>query len=83
MNLSKLECTDDTALVNMVKKDATKIQDYIAPHAIIRTRNFIIVMGFPGLVQRQGLTSWNINILCHILSVDCCVCIPFVLYFTC
>ena len=32
---------------------------------MIRTINFIIVMGFPGLVQIQVLASWNINILCN------------------
>ena len=65
------------------KKDATKRQGSIAPHALIITRNFIIVMGFPGLVQRQGLASWNINILCHNFSVGCWFCLPSVLYFTC
>ena len=47
------------------KKDATKRQGSIAPHALIITRNFIIVMGFPVLIKRQGIASWNINILCH------------------
>ena len=58
-------CTDDTVVGNMIKKYATKRQGYIAPRALIRRRYFIIVVGFPGLVQRQGLASWNINILCH------------------
>ena len=31
----------------MVKKDATKRQGSIAQHALMKTRNFIIVMGFP------------------------------------
>ena len=39
------------------QKYATKRQSSIAPHPLIRTRNFINVMGFPGLVQRQGLVS--------------------------
>ena len=34
------------------KKDSTKRQGYIDPHDLIITRNFIIVMGFPGLFQR-------------------------------
>ena len=49
----------------MVEKDDTKIKGYIAPNDLIRIRYFIIVIGFPGLVQRQGLDSWNIEILCH------------------
>ena len=65
------------------KKDDTKIQGSIDPHALIRTRNFIIIMGFPGLFQRQGLDSWNINILCHNFSFCFCVCLPSILYFTC
>ena len=47
------------------KKYATRIQGLIAPHALIRKRHFIIVMGSPGSVQRKGLASSNINILCH------------------
>ena len=67
----------------MVEKDTTKIQGSIAPHEIMNTRYFIIFVGFPGLIQRQGLASWNINALCHNVSVDCCVFIPSILYFTC
>ena len=65
------------------KKDATKSKGCIAPHALIKIGVFIIIMGFPGLIYGQGISSWNINILCHNVSVDCCVCIPSVLYFTC
>ena len=36
------------------QKDATKIQGSIAPHALKITRNFIIIINFPGLVQRKG-----------------------------
>ena len=39
------------------KKDATKRQGSISPHALIRTINFIVVVGFQGLIQRQGLAS--------------------------
>ena len=67
----------------MVEKDASKIQGSIAPHALMKTGDFIIVMGFPRQIQRQGLASWNINALCHNVSVDCCVCLPSILYFTC
>ena len=42
--------TEDTAVGNMVKKDATKRQGSIAPHVLMKTRNFIIVRGFPRLV---------------------------------
>ena len=49
----------------MVKKDATKIQGSIDPRALIKTRNFITVVGFLGFIHRQGIASWNINIICH------------------
>ena len=29
-------------------EDATKRRGYIAPHALVKTRNFISVMVFPG-----------------------------------
>ena len=57
----------------MVEKDATKRQGYIVPHALIRTRYFIIVMCFPGLVKRQGLASWNIKIYVTIFSILLCL----------
>ena len=47
----------DNSVGNMIKKYATKIQGSIALHALIITRNFIIVVGFPGLFQRQVLVS--------------------------
>ena len=74
---------EDTASGNTMKKHATKRQGSIAPRALIKTRNFIIVMCFPGLTQRQVLPYWGINILCHNFSVYCCVCLPSILYFTC
>ena len=46
------------------KKDATKRQGSIATHALIITRNFIIFTDFRGLIQRQVLASWKINIIC-------------------
>ena len=63
----------------MIKKYTTKIQGSIAPHAMIIKRDFIIVMVFPGLFQRQGLDSWKTNIICHNFSVDCCVCLTSIL----
>ena len=66
----------------MIKTYATKRHGSIAPHALIRARKFIIVVGFPGIIQIQGLVYWNINTMCHSVSVDCCVCIPSILYFT-
>ena len=62
---------EDIALENTMKNDATKRQGYIAPLAMIKTRNFITVMSFTGLIQRQGLSSWNINIVWNKYSVDC------------
>ena len=73
----------DTAVGNVMKRDATKSQGSIFTHDLIRTRKFINVMSFPGIIHRQGLALLNINILCHNLSVDCCVCIPSILYITC
>ena len=65
------------------QKDAKKRQGSIVPHALIRTINFIIFMVFPGLFQIHWLASWSINIICNNFSVDCCVCLPFTLCFTC
>ena len=64
------------------KKYSTKRQGSVASHALIRTRNFIIVIGFSWLIQRQGLYSWNIKIICHNFSVNP-FCLPSILYFTC
>ena len=55
----------------------------IAPRTLIKTRNFITVMGFTILIQRQLLASWNINIVWNKDSVCCCVCLSSTLYFTC
>ena len=46
----KVESTEDSVVWNMAKKDATKRQGSIAPHALMNTINFIIVMVFPRLV---------------------------------
>ena len=72
-----------TAVSKMMIKCAIKRQGYIYPRALIKKINSITVMGFPGWIQRQGLASWNVNIICHNFSVYCCVCIPSILYFTC
>ena len=72
-----------TALGNMMNKYSTKIQGSIAPYALIKTRNFITVMGFPGSIQRQGLASWNIKIIQKKYLVHFCACIPSIIYFTC
>ena len=47
----------DNIVWNMVEKYVTKRQGSIDLHALIRVRDFTIVMGFPGSVQRQGLVS--------------------------
>ena len=36
---------------------------FIAPRALIKTRIFITVIFFPGIIQRWGLASWTIDIL--------------------
>ena len=41
-----------TDLGNMMKKDATKRRGYIAPRDLIRARNFITLMDFPGMIHR-------------------------------
>ena len=74
---------EDNDLGNMIKTDTTKRQVYIAPHALIKIRNFITVMIFKGLIQERVLTSWNINIVWNKDSVCCCVFILHILYFTC
>ena len=45
-----VDYTKVTEIGIIVKKDAMKIQGSIAPHPLIITRSFIIVMGFQGLV---------------------------------
>ena len=81
--LYKVVFTEDTYVGNTVKKDSTKRRSSIAPHALIIIINVIIVMVFPGLFHRKGLDSWNINIVCHNVSVDCFDFIPSILYFEC
>ena len=62
---------------------ATKKRSYIHPRSLIKKRNFITVMVFPGLFQIQGLSSWNINIVWNKYLADCCVYIPSIIYFSC
>ena len=59
-----------------MKKDATKRQGSTAPRDLINQRTFFNVMGFPGLIQRQGLASWNIKSLWNKDSFDCCAFVP-------
>ena len=65
------------------EKYATKIWDCIAPRSLIKTGKFITVMGFPGLIKIWIIDSRSINILRNKGSLDCCVCLPSTLYFTC
>ena len=46
--LWKVGFTEDTVVGNMVEKYATKRQGSITPYALMKTRNFIIFMWFPG-----------------------------------
>ena len=46
-----------------MNKDVTKRLVYIDPRALTRTRKFITLMGFTGLIQRRVIGSWNINIV--------------------
>ena len=57
-----VDYTEVTEIGIIVKKDAMKIQGSIAPHPLIITRSFIIVMGFQGLVQIQGHDYWKIKL---------------------
>ena len=43
-------------------KNMTQKRCSIAPRALIKTRKFSTVMGFPGIIHRWGLASWNINV---------------------
>ena len=45
------------------EKDATKRQGSIDPRSMIKTRNVITVMVFPGSIQIRGLDLWNIKIV--------------------
>ena len=74
---------EDTSQGNMMRKDATKIRSSISPGALINTINVVTVLGFLWLIQRRGLASCNINILWNRYSVDWCVCLTSILYFTC
>ena len=65
-----------------MKKYATKRQGSIDPRALINKRNVINVIGFKVLIYRQGLDSWNINIVLKKYSVDCFVYFYSILYFT-
>ena len=51
-----------------MKKDEKK-RGSIDPHALIKTRKFINVMGFPVIIQRRGIDSWNINIVWKIVQL--------------
>ena len=73
----------DTDLGSMIKKMLRKDGGSISPCALINTRNFITVIGFLVLIQRRVISSWNINIVWRKYSVDCCVCLPSILHFTC
>ena len=66
-----------------MRKDATKIRSSISPGALINTINVVTVLGFLWLIQRRGLASCNISILWNRYSVDWCVCLTSILYFTC
>ena len=66
-----------------MRKDATKIRSSISPGALINTINVVTILGFLWLVQRRGLASCNISILWNRYSVDWCVCLTSILYFTC
>ena len=48
MRLTVAEWKEDTVVRNMVEKYDTKRQGSIAPHALMKTRDYIIVVGFPG-----------------------------------
>ena len=48
-----------------------------------KNKNFYYCHGFSGLIQRHGLDYWNISSICQKISVDCCICLPSTLYFTC
>ena len=53
-----------------MEKDARKRLSSLSPCDMIKKRNFINVLGFPGLIQRRGLNSWSIKIVWDFFSVD-------------
>ena len=63
----------------MMKKYVTKILGSIAPHDLIKTRNFINVMVFPLLIKILVIVSCKINIVSKKYSVGCFVYFPSVL----
>ena len=81
LSLTMAGWKEENALGNMVNKCAAKIKGFIDPRALINTGNFIIAINFPGLVQRQLLASWNINIIWNKGSAYFCDCIHSILYF--
>ena len=64
-----------------MKKDDTKRRGSIDPRVLINTGTFITVMGFPGLIQIQGLASRNINIYGTNIQLVFFF-LPSILYFT-
>ena len=54
---------EDTDLGKVMKKYSTKRRGFITPRALIKTRDSITVVFFPGIIQRWGLASCNINIV--------------------
>ena len=83
MNLTVAGWKEITDVGNMMKKDDTKRQGFIDPHALIKTENVITVMGLPGLIQRGWISPCNINILFNKYSVGCSVCLPSIPNFAC
>ena len=60
----------------MIIKDATESRGYIATRSLIKTINFITVIVFPEIIQRQVLASWNTKIVWNKYSIDCFSCLP-------
>ena len=60
----------DIDQVNTMKQYATKRWGYIALHALIKTKNLIIVIDFMVFIQILGLASCNINIVFTKWSID-------------
>ena len=42
-------------------KDATKKQGSVAPRALIKTRNFITVVGFPVITHQHFMANFSVD----------------------
>ena len=66
--LWKIESTEDTAVWNTIKICYKKTRFYWSTCSD-KNKKFYYCHGFPGLIQRQIIVSWEINIICQIFQL--------------